>query len=350
MQWGLENSVDQILSEYKAQQHWERREYKAALDHAALAADKALTAADVTGYLRMTLLLAECQLELGQKQEFAASAKMLSENLELQGDPAMTARAKVLYSRALEALGHISESLIVAQEAASIKVSAGVDDADVARKLEMLHSLVAAFAESDEMDKAWNCALEMVNLAEEQDDQLVAGKAYWAVGNVAFFKDDSKNGVRYHTLAAENLAPGNDVNTWALFNKASAEVRISAGVVTRETLECIERAELANSVTGGSPLQELEISTTRAHWLLLTGEAEEAVEKLRKILDHRSLLPDHTLAEVEYVSALALHELERNDEALVAAAHSEKVFIGHGARRRALEARTLIDRINGSPE
>ena len=342
----MNNSVDQILSEYKAQQHWERREYKAALDHAVVAADKALNGADVTGYLRMTLLLAECQLELGMKQEFAASAKKLSENLEMQGDPAMTARAKVLHSRALEALGHISESLVVAQEAAAIKATESADSADAARQLEMLHSLVAALAESGEIVEAWNYALEMVKLADGQDDQLVAGKAYWAVGNVAFFKDDGESGVRYHALAAKNLAPGNDVNTWALFNKASAEVRLSAGVVTGETLECIERAELAYSVTGASPLQELEISLIRARWLLLTGKADEASERVRQILDHRNLLPDHTLAEVEYVAALALYELGRNDEALVVAGHSEKVFIGHGAKRRSLEVRALIDSIN----
>lgn len=340
----MDNSIDRILSEYKAQQHWERREYRAALDHASLAANQALTDADVTGYWRMTLLLAECQLELGLMQDFAASAKMLSENLELQGDPAITARAKVLHSRALEALGHISESLVVAREAASIEVK---ESAGAARELEMLHSLVAALAESGEPESAWEYALKMVELAAEQDDQLVAGKAYWAVGNVAFLRDDSKNGVLYHQMAAENLAPGNDVNMWALFNKASASARLSAGVIEPETLECIERAELANSVTGGSPLQELEISTTRAHWLVLTGGSQEASNIVDQILHQRELLPEHTLAEVEYVSALALRELERNDEALVAAVHAEKVFIGHGSHRRAQEARRVIDDING---
>lgn len=340
----MDNSVDQILNEYRARQHWERREYKAALEHAAAAAEKALTRVDISGYWRMSLLLAECQLELGQMQEFAASAKELTQNPSVQADPRMLARAKALYSRALGFLGQVGESLALAQEVA---VLGGAGSEDGLGEFEMLHSLVAALAESEQIAEAWVYAQEMAELAGEETDQETAGKAYWAVGNVAFLADDPENGVHYHSLAAENLAPGNDVNTWALFNKGSALVRLAAGIADTDTLECIERAELANSVTGGSAFQELEISMARAHWLLLNGKAEESAERLENILEHRDLLPEHSLAEVEYVAALAMHALGRNDEALEAAAHSEKVFIIHGSRRMASEAKRVIDSING---
>lgn len=342
MPWNVDNSVDQILNEYRARQYWERREYKAALAHATTAAEKALTAADVVGYWRMSLLLAECQLELGQMQEFAASAKELTENPSVQADARMLARAKALYSRALGFLGQVGESLVLAQEVAVLG-GAGTDEG--VGEFEMLHSLVAALAESGRMLEAWEYAQEMVKLARVESDQEAAGKAYWAVGNVAFLADDFERGVYYHSLAAENLAPGNDVNTWALFNKGSALVRLAAGIADTETLECIERAELANSVTGGSPFQELEISMARAHWLLLTGKAEESAKRLSDILMHRDLLPDHTLAEAEYVASLAFRELGLNDEALDAATHSEKVFIIHGSHRMASESRRVVDSI-----
>jgi tetratricopeptide (TPR) repeat protein len=339
----VDNSVDQILHEYRARQHWERREYRAALDYAAAAAGKALTKADVVGYWRMTLLLAECQMELGLMQDFAQSMKELSEHPAVKDDPKMLGRAKALHSRSMGMLGHVGEALVLAKEAAELGDPLNEDGIGA---MEMLHSLVAALAESGNLAEAWKYAQEMVDLAGEQDDQQTAGKAYWAVGNVAFLADDPEKGVYYHNLAAENLAPGNDVNTWALFNKGSALARLSAGVVEPETLECIERAELANAVTGGSPFQELEISLARAHWLLLTDETEEAEKMLRFILGHQGMLPEHTLAEVKYVAALALHRLGRNDEALIAASHSEKVFIELGAHRRALEARRVINRID----
>lgn len=345
MPWNLHNSLDQTLNEYRARQHWDRREYKLALEYAAAAAEMALARADASGYWRMTQLLAECQLELGLMTEFAASARELAEHPAIQADQRMLAGAKALYSRALGSVGMVTEALVLAQEAAAL---GGADDADAVdgvREIELLHGLVAALAESGREDEAWKFAQEMACLAAEQDNLEVAGKAYWAIGNVAFLADDAKNGVYYHELAAKNLAPGNDVNMWALFNKGSAEARLAAGVVEPETLECIERAELANSVTGGSPLQKLEISNARAHWLLLTGEAEGAAARLQGILEQRELLPEHTLAEVEFVLSLALHELGRNDEALVAAVNCEKVFNEHGARRRALAARGVIDSI-----
>lgn len=341
----MDNAVDQILNEYRARQHWERRDYKAALEYASAAAEKALTKEDAGGYWRMSLLLAECQLELGRMQDFAASAKELAEHPAIQTDRRMLARAKALYSRALGMLGQVGESLVLAQDVAAL---GGGDTEDGIGEIEMLHSLVAALAESDEVAEAWKYALEMAELAAEESDPEAAGKAYWAVGNVAFLADNLEAGVHYHSLAAEKLAPGNDVNTWALFNKGSALVRLAAGIADMETLECIERAELANSVTGGSPFQELEISMARAHWLLLTGKAEESASRLDKILEHRDLLPDHTLAEVEYVAALALRDLGRNDEALAAASHSEKVFIVHGSHRMASEARQVIESINGN--
>lgn len=334
-----------MLNEYRARHHWDRREYKAALENATEAASKALVKEDVAGYWRMTFLLAECQMELGLTQEFAQSAKELSENAAVQGDQALVARAMALYARALETLGNVGESLVVAQKAASIELP---DDVDPVGELEMLHGLVAALAESDKVGEAWPHALKMADLAGKQEDQKVAGKAYWAVGTVAFLNADPDNGVLYHRLAAENLAPDNDVNTWAFFNKGSAQARLSAGVANSETLECIERAELANSVTGGSPLLELEISTARAHWLVLNNDSEQAAAIVEQILNHRGLLPQHMLAEVEYVDALAMYELGRKDEALTAAAHSEKVFSEHGATRRAMEARSLIDTIEGS--
>lgn len=343
--WTLDNPIDQILNEYRARQHWERRDYSGAQEYATAAAEKALIKSDAVGYWRMSLLLAECQLEMGQMQEFAASAKELSEHPAVQEHPRMLARAKALYSRALGILGQVGESLVLAQEVAALGGAGGEDGIG---GIEILHSLVAALAESGQVVEAWEYAQEMAELADNEGDQEVAGKAYWAVGNVAFLAEDPDTGIYYHSLAAKNLAPGNDVNTWAQFNKGSALARLAAGVADSETLECIERAELANSVTGGSAFQELEISMARAHWLLLTGKAEESASRLEDILDHRDLLPEHTLAEVEYVAALALRELGRNDEALAAAVHSEKVFIVHGSRRMASEANRVVQSINRS--
>ncbi|MFP3481333.1 hypothetical protein SB780_41470, partial [Burkholderia sp. SIMBA_057] len=76
------------------------------------------------------------------------------------------------------------------------------------------------------------------------------------------------------------LSPANDIELWARFNKASAAVRLSSGIVEPETLSAIERAELALSIVGGNKTDQLEVAFIRARWLYLNGDIPAAVEKL----------------------------------------------------------------------
>ncbi|MET4059072.1 tetratricopeptide (TPR) repeat protein [Arthrobacter sp. UYP6] len=338
----MENSLDYMINEYSARQFWERREYKDAMEQAAVAAEKALGTGDKTAYLRTSLLMAECQLEMGLIQEFAISARQLAEDSSIRSDPAMEARAKALYARALHALGLVGEALSVAQEAAAIDVQEGSPEQS---HFDTHHALVASLAECGDLPGAWVAAKAMEGLITPHTPAKIAGLAHWAIGNVAFLMDERGLGVKHHDLASEMLSPSNDVNLWALFNKGSAHVRLDAGLLEPSTLVCIERAELAISVTGGSPIDELEIALARAHWLLLTGEPQESVDRLSHILEQRDLLPTHTLAETEYLLALALFELRRYEDALQAVQHSEKTFIILGAGRKAENAHVLIDSI-----
>ena len=339
---GLDNSLEYMINEYSARQFWERREYKQAMEQAAVAAEKALGSGNKSAYWRTSLLMAECQLEMGLIQDFATSARHLAEDSSIREDPAMEARAKALHARALQALGLVGEALTVAQEAASIEVANGDGHHN---QFDTHHALVASLAESGDLEAAWEAAEAMESQIAPLTSPETAGQAHWAIGNVAFLMEKSVLGLHHHEIAAGLLSPSNDVNLWALFNKASAHMRIQAGLLEPSTLVCIERAELAISVTGGSPIDELEIGLVRAHWLLLTGQADESVERLRTILDQRDLLPAHTLAETEYVLALALYKLSQYEEALKIARHCETTFIVLGAGRRAEEAQELIDNI-----
>lgn len=334
-----------MISEYKARKSWERREYQEALGEAAKAAGQASTNGDREAYWRMSLLVAECQQELGLIKDFAASAKLLAEEGLITNDPAMQARAMAIHARALQYLGNIGESLSVAQEAAAIHVPGGGEHIG---RLDTHHALIASLAETGQLEDAWDVAQSMLNLIAPDIDDQTAGQAYWAIGNVAFMMELNEEGRRYHDLASMKLAPSNDVNLWALFNKASAIVRIEANQLDSSTLECIERAELAISVTGGSPADELEVILVRAHWLVLTGEAEESLRTTERILTERELLPEILAAETEHVYALALLELGRLTDALYSAEHSEETFLALGATRKAEKTRELIDIIKVS--
>ena len=73
-------------------------------------------------------------------------------------------------------------------------------------------------------------------LAETVPDTLLAGKGFWAVGNVAFRRGDAAAGLRYHQRAAALLSPRLDVGLWASFNKASASMRLASGLHDEQTL------------------------------------------------------------------------------------------------------------------
>ncbi|MBP3043986.1 hypothetical protein KKR91_05110 [Arthrobacter jiangjiafuii] len=332
--------MDYMISEYRARRSWERREYQQALEEASRAAGQANAAGERNAYWRMSLLVAECQQELGMTCEFAESAKQLAEDSSINNDPVMQARALTVHARALHNLGKSAEALTVAQQAAAMDVP---DDDSHMGRFDIQHALIASLAESGQLEDAWSEAEDMLAQIKPGIDPQTAGQAYWAVGNVAFLMGKPEEGRQYHELAADRLSPSNDVNLWALFNKASAIVRLESNILDASTLECIERAELAISVTGGSPADELEICLVRAHWLLLTGEAVESARRLEKILSERDLLPRHLLAEVEHIYSLALSELGRYSEALRAARSSEETFMMLGASRKADRARENMD-------
>ena len=114
-------------------------------------------------------------------------------------------------------------------------------------------------------------------ISGEVDDQLV-GKAYWVIGNVAFLCSKVTRGCDYHELAAATFSPARNLDVWAKFNKASAAMRLAADVADADTLRCIERAELATDVIGGSEEDHLLLKLNRGHWNFLAGDLQAAVD------------------------------------------------------------------------
>ena len=146
-----------------------------------------------------------------------------------------------------------------------------------------LRALIGALAESGRLDEAWEYCQAMNEQMDDHSMSQLAGEVAWVIGNVAFMRHDYPEGIKYHERAAQLLSPANDIDLWARFNKASAAVRLSSGIVEPETLTSIERAELALSIVGGNKTDQLEVAFIRARWLYLTGDIVAAVQKLREI-------------------------------------------------------------------
>ncbi|WP_028266192.1 hypothetical protein [Arthrobacter sp. MA-N2] len=324
--------------ELEARGHRASHDFTRAADGARSAADIALDEGDSTGWWNMTFLQAENLLDAGDFAECTALAKSLSEASLAAASPQHRARALTMLANSLRSEGLLEQAI----ETAASAVGLVDDDADMEIDVHARQALIAAFGESGKLGEAWKECLSLsARISDEMDDQL-AGKAYWVIGNVAFLGDKVGEGLHYHELAAETFSPSRNLDVWAKFNKASAAMRLAAEVADAATLRCIERAELATEVVGGSEEEILLLRLNRAHWNYLAGDAAAALELLEDIKGNADQLPSQIAGEIFLLMARAQAETgnqEAAKESLVEAAHR---FDKAGAPQRARQAREML--------
>lgn len=334
------NAAKYMLHELRAREAWAKRDYNLALDCAKEAADAALDAHDAAAWWNMTYLQAECLRELNALQECVSLARRLLDHPLSAEVQLLAVRALTMMAVALQWLDRLPEARKAAAEAVE-KASADEQAGDL--RIEAQHAYIAALAESGYVDEAWAQCLALDEAVTGQVDDQTCGKAYWVIGNVAFLRQQAPQGLRYHSLAAEKLSPTNDVNLWAKFNKASASKRLSAGILGPETLECIERAELAAEVVGAGAAELLQLSVTRAHWLFLTGDVIAAIELLRPICEQRSLLYAQTEGDALLLLGKALLACGEEAEAIPYLRMAVENFKSAGAQEKAAVAVAVIE-------
>ena len=74
-------------------------------------------------------------------------------------------------------------------------------------------------------------------------------------------------------------------------------MRLAADVADADTLRCIERAELATDVIGGSEDDYLLLKLNRGHWNFLAGDSAAAVDLLERSLPTLERLSPQILGE-----------------------------------------------------
>ncbi|MCC9194097.1 hypothetical protein LOC59_10645 [Arthrobacter sp. zg-Y916] len=334
---------DFILNEYKARQLWERRDYERAMVSARAAAASAAAKEDHAGWWRMTFLSGECQIELGQLDACAETARVLTDHEMTQEDPELATRAKALLSAVLRSSGQLHEALVLARSASLTVPEAAHDSKE---KLEAQQVLVAVLAESGDLEDAWSEAQLLASMIGRDTSAEKAGKAYWSIGNVAFLMGRHEEATHFHGLAASCLSPSNDLNLWALFNKASAFMRLSANLVEPETLQCIERAELALSIAGGNEQDELDVALIRAFWRYLTGDTVEARQQMEGVLEHAGGMAPLSHGDAVLLYARIVADAGDLVEAASRGLESAALFDKAGAPARAVQARNFVEELS----
>ena len=331
--------AEYVLAGLYARQAWDLRDYPLAASHAASAAQIALDAKNTSAWWNMTYMQAECLLKHGDLKECQQIIERLMEHPMARESVGLGVRAKQMLANVYQRQGQLSAAVDEAMEAMRLSEQLPRSSTIITGAL---RTLIGALAESGRLEQAWSYCQTLVAQVDENSMSQLAGEVAWVVGNVAFMRHDYAEGVKHHERAARLLSPANDIELWARFNKASAAVRLSSGIVEPETLSAIERAELAFSIVSGTKSDELEVAFIRARWLYLTGDIVAAVEKLREIHAEREHLAKHTAGEVSLLLGKSLKAAGDNEEALVHLEEAQKAFATAGAQDRVQQALDAI--------
>lgn len=203
--------------------------------------------------------------------------------------PQLRAQVHILMAKAHQGSGLLESA--VSEAKAAVELTNNESDVDV--NVQARQALIATLADSGKLGEAWSESKGLAAVISDEVDEQLAGKAFWVIGNVAFLCNNVEEGLRYHELAASTFSPARDLNIWAKFNKASAAMRLAANVADPDTLRCIERAELATDVIGGSENDLLLLRRNRAHWSFLAGDAKSAVVILEDICETGTTTPQN---------------------------------------------------------
>jgi transcriptional regulator with XRE-family HTH domain len=329
------SDAEYVLAGLYARQAWDLRDYPLAASHAATAAQIALEGKNTSAWWNMTYMQAECLIKQGNLQGCQKIVQHLLEHPMATESVGLGVRARQMLAAVCQGQGQLSIAVDHAMEA--VKLCARLPKGSTLI-IGAHRALIGALAESGRLDEAWKFCQDMNDHVDEHSMSQLAGEVAWVIGNVAFMRHDYPEGIKYHERAAKMLSPANDIELWARFNKASAAVRLSSGIVEPETLSSIERAELALSIVGGNKTDQLEVAFIRARWLYLTGDIVAAVEKLREIHAERSALAKHTAGEVSLLLGKSLKAAGEAEEAMVYLAEAQKAFSAAGAQDRVQQA------------
>ncbi len=329
------SDAEYVLAGLYARQAWDLRDYPLAASHAATAAQIALEGKNTSAWWNMTYMQAECLIKQGNLQGCQKIVQHLLEHPMAAESVGLGVRARQMLAAVCQGQGQLSIAVDHAMEA--VKLCARLPKGSTLI-IGAHRALIGALAESGRLDEAWKFCQDMNDHVDEHSMSQLAGEVAWVIGNVAFMRHDYPEGIKYHERAAKMLSPANDIELWARFNKASAAVRLSSGIVEPETLSSIERAELALSIVGGNKTDQLEVAFIRARWLYLTGDIVAAVEKLREIHAERSALAKHTAGEVSLLLGKSLKAAGEAEEAMVYLEEAQKAFSAAGAQDRVQQA------------
>lgn len=325
-------------AELRAHEHRSNHAYAEAAGSAQRAAEIASHDGDRSSWWSMSFLQAENLLDAERFEECANLSTDLVSGLPPLPGPEDRARTYILLAKARQGSGLLE----AAAESALVAVDLTSGELDLEINIQARQALISALADGGKLTEAWNESKLLAEVISEDVEDQLAGKAYWVIGNVAFLSDRIQDGLRYHELAAATFSPTQNLDVWAKFNKASAAMRLAANIADTDTLRCIERAELATDVIGGSVNDYMLLKLNRGHWTLLAGDPRAAIELLEDVCRLDDLVTPQRSGEACLLLGRAYAAAGEKSQARELFLQSAAHFDAAGAFYRAQQARDFL--------
>ncbi|GER21742.1 hypothetical protein NCCP1664_02390 [Zafaria cholistanensis] len=255
---------------------------------------------------------AEALHALDSYRDMLAVARRMGSSPAAAADAALRAQSLVLESIALRCQGRLSAASNCAGEALGLL---GPAPRTTEIRAQAFQALIAALVEAGRSQEAWARQADLALLLESAADAQTAGKGFWTLGNLAFLVGETDCGLDYHARASSLLSSANDIQLWARFNRASADLQLQAGLAIEQTRDCIERAMLAHEVMAATEMDRVGLAVARARWDLATNAPEAADEVLATELSRVSDRAAAYLVPAYRVWGTALEALKRPEAA-----------------------------------
>lgn len=225
--------------------------------------------------------LGKYQILTGAYGACLETVELLFKSPRIHVDPVLQARALILRAAALRNQANHGPAI---EDARRALTSLDGLKGNFRFRAEACQALIASLVEAGKIGEAWTVRDQLADSLNQTSDKQLAGQGYWTLGNLAFAHGQHTEGLEYHVRAAGFLQLANDIHLWARFNKASADIQLQAGLVNEQIQDCIERAELAYGIVGGSAAELTGLAVTRARWNRSRGRLREASEIMEKAI------------------------------------------------------------------
>lgn len=287
-----------------------RASYAEASRAASQLSEFALSADRLDLWWTAAILDVDARIEIADAPGAVAAAEALLAHWFTRSSPLLTARVLTALSTALRVTGDGSRAVDVAREA--VNCLHGESDPGVAAAA--LTALVSALAEGGRIEEATALIDQLRASAEETPSRVIAGKAFWALGNLEFMRGKAAAGIRDHERAVQSIDPNHELRHWARLHRASATLRLTYDVGLEAVPDLLAKAESAFDISAAAG-DRATLAVVQGQYAVHREDWDVALDKLTFALTDADALFPQNRAQAHQMLATTLQALGEHEEA-----------------------------------